>query len=110
MERRKRFLEANEIVIQDMTKRLEFLREGMLILYLTEKTVRIYSMTEEIQQREAFYTSHGANLPDDLCLSITNIPTKWEVIAVPGDSLEVLPEIEDDLLVQVRMASTCAYH
>ena len=59
--------------------------------------------SEEIEARNAFYTLHSVNLPDDLCLSITNLPTKWEVRPISGESLEVLPEVENDLIEQVSM-------
>lgn len=56
---------------------------------------------EEVQAREAFYSSHGPHLPDDLCLCIANMPTKWDVAPAPSESIEVLPDIDEDLIVEV---------
>lgn len=63
--------------------------------------------------RETFRADHGDHLPDDLCLSIDNPPTKWDVVPVPwipqehgvpataGDR-EVLPDVDIELLVEAR--------
>jgi hypothetical protein len=54
-------------------------------------------------------------LPDDLCLSISNLPTKWTVVPVTWDfdfqadgsvlkrgEVETLPDIDLDLLIEAR--------
>ena len=51
--------------------------------------------------RRRFNTEYGAHLPEDICLCIGNSPTRWEVVPWPGDSPEVLPHIDDDLLMEV---------
>lgn len=38
--------------------------------------------SEERTMRESFKVEHGDHLPDDLCLAIENLPTKWEVFPV----------------------------
>jgi autophagy-related protein 17 len=64
--------------------------------------------------REVFKAEHGDHLPDDLCLSIENLPTKWAVGPVPwtveGETwiesargeVEVVPEVDHDLLADAR--------
>ncbi|KAH0832924.1 autophagy protein Apg17-domain-containing protein [Lanmaoa asiatica] len=56
--------------------------------------------TEERQIREDFNAEHGAHIPTDICLCIENSPTRWEVVPWAGDTREVLPEIDADLLTQ----------
>jgi hypothetical protein len=36
--------------------------------------------------RETFKVEHGDHLPDDLCLAIENLPTRWEVFPVSWTS------------------------
>lgn len=58
-------------------------------------------LSEEDQVRRRFNAEYGAHLPEDICLCIGNPPTRWEVAPWPGDSLEILPRIDEDLLVEV---------
>ena len=60
------------------------------------------SPIEERRQRDKFSSEHGEHLPEDLCLSIQNPPTRWEVVPWNHESVESLPEIEDDLLREVK--------
>ena len=55
---------------------------------------------EEIQTRESFFSEHGSNLPDDLCLCVANMPTKWDVVPALGEVLEELPDLDEDLIVE----------
>lgn len=59
------------------------------------------SVLEEVQTRALFYEAHGDSLPDDLCLPVTNLPTKWEIGPAPGENCEILPVIDEDLLEEV---------
>ncbi|KAF9061421.1 autophagy-related protein 17 [Rhodocollybia butyracea] len=60
---------------------------------------QLIAMTEEERQvREHFNNEHGAHLPEDLCLCISNVPTKWEILPWNGEVLETLPEIPSDML------------
>ena len=58
---------------------------------------------EERRMREEFNAEHGAHIPADICLCIENPPTRWEVVPCADDTREVLPEIDGDLLTQVRL-------
>lgn len=58
--------------------------------------------SDEIRLREAFYAEHGPHLPDDLCLCVANLPTKWEVGPAFDEASEDLPLIDEDLLADVR--------
>jgi autophagy-related protein 17 len=76
--------------------------------------VLIAQYIEERTLREAFRAEHGDHLPDDLCLSVDNPPTRWDVLSVPGgmsaeererrdvEHTEVLPDVDIDLLVEAR--------
>ncbi|PCH42280.1 hypothetical protein WOLCODRAFT_152309 [Wolfiporia cocos MD-104 SS10] len=57
---------------------------------------------EERQLREDFNNTHGQYLPEDVCLFAQRMPTRWTVIPVDGEQVEVLPEIDSDLLVEAR--------
>jgi hypothetical protein len=65
---------------------------------------------EERQLRVKFNEEHGAYFPADLCLCIENLPTKWEVVPQNGEAAEVLPHIDNDLLLQVgRLVLPCLF-
>ncbi|KAE9401499.1 hypothetical protein BT96DRAFT_964986 [Gymnopus androsaceus JB14] len=72
-----------------------------------EKIVRgmmdqLTAMTEEERQvREHFNNEHGAHLPEDLCLCISNVPTKWEIVPRNGEVVESLPDVPGDLVAEV---------
>lgn len=82
--RRRSYREAAENIVRGMMTQLRQMTE------------------EEDQVRNHFNAQYGAHLPEDICLCIGNPPTKWEVVPWEGDTLEVLPEIEPDLLVEAR--------
>ncbi|THH20742.1 hypothetical protein EW146_g697 [Bondarzewia mesenterica] len=86
MARRRQYKEAAENIVRGMVAQIEALTE------------------EEQQVREDFNTEHGAHLPSDICLYIENPPTRWEVVPLDGETTEVLPDVEDDLLMQARDA------
>lgn len=66
-----------------------------------------FSYEEEIQLRESFYATHGPHLPDDLCYCVANMPTKWDVGPALGEVPEELPEVDEDLLVEVMVLLLC---
>ncbi|TDL25651.1 hypothetical protein BD410DRAFT_784690 [Rickenella mellea] len=84
MERRRRYRDATELIVREMTKQLEGTRE------------------EELQAREEFYAAHGPHLPDDLCLCIANLPTMWDISPAAGEMQEALPYIPDDLIENAK--------
>lgn len=51
--------------------------------------------------RGLFNAEYGGHLPEDICLYIENMPTKWQVIPWEGDRLESLPEVPEDLITEV---------
>jgi autophagy-related protein 17 len=65
--------------------------------------------------RDGFYSAHSASIPDDLCLAISNLPQTFVIsYDVPkehctdhqsGDGREVLPEVDDDLVIEVGLHS-----
>ncbi|KAJ4479988.1 autophagy-related protein 17 [Lentinula aciculospora] len=64
---------------------------------------QLTAMTEEERQvREHFNREHGAHLPEDLCLCISNLPTKWEISSWAGENLESLPDIPTDMVTEAR--------
>lgn len=83
-----------------MARQLDAMRNG------ESQTFRAYQqlitvIVEEIQLRESFFAEHGANLPEDLCLCVANMPTRWEVGPALGEAREELPTIDEDLLLEV---------
>ncbi|KZT39976.1 hypothetical protein SISSUDRAFT_984005 [Sistotremastrum suecicum HHB10207 ss-3] len=71
-------------------------------------------LTEEIRQRDIFTSLHGNSLPHDLCLSIGNLPTQYDVIATLQEAgstrLQVEPEdippIPEDIVEEVGSMRT----
>lgn len=82
--RRRQYREAAEKIVDGMVGQLRAMAE------------------EERQVREDFNAEHGAHIPADLCPCIENPPTRWDVVPLPGDVRETLPEIDSDLLAQAR--------
>ena len=60
----------------------------------------LFVKIEEHLRRVEFNTEHGNHLPADLCLSIQNPPTRWEILTYNNESLEEIPMVENDLLVE----------
>ncbi|KAI0303808.1 autophagy protein Apg17-domain-containing protein [Multifurca ochricompacta] len=83
--RRRQYKEAAENIVRGMVAQLEAMSE------------------EERVVRESFNAEHGAHLPSDLCLYIENPPTRWQVTPLDGDALESVPDIDNDLLVEVDL-------
>jgi len=81
--RRRQYKDAAENIVRGMMAHLE-------------------AMSEERLVRESFNAEHGAHLPSDLCLYIENAPTRWQVIPVDGDTVESLPDVDDDLIVEAK--------
>jgi autophagy-related protein 17 len=95
MDRRRHYQQASERIIATMASELDAL------------------VVEERGLREAFKNEHGDHLPNDLCLSIENAPTRWALIPVPFEAnpddpglkrgeREVLPDIDLELLIEAR--------
>ncbi|KAF5392168.1 hypothetical protein D9757_001415 [Collybiopsis confluens] len=82
--RRRLYKEAAENIVRGMMEQLTAMTE------------------EERQLREHFNIEHGAHLPEDICLCISNVPTKWEISPWNGGALENLPDIPADIVVEVR--------
>ncbi|EIN09795.1 hypothetical protein PUNSTDRAFT_101708 [Punctularia strigosozonata HHB-11173 SS5] len=104
--RRRQYRDAAERIVNDMLAQLHVMAE------------------EEHAVREAFNHEHGPNLPEDLCLCISNPPTRWDIVPAswetgsstigPGRTpsasrtsvvlkdKEVLPEVDDALLKEAR--------
>lgn len=53
--------------------------------------------------RSHFNAKHGPNMPEDLCLCIENTPTRWDILPSDSGMSEVIPEIDEDLLVRVSL-------
>ncbi|KAF9223883.1 hypothetical protein BS17DRAFT_754004 [Gyrodon lividus] len=88
--RRRQYREAVEKIVEGMMTQLEAMTE------------------EERRVRDDFNSEYGAHIPADICLCIENPPTRWEVVPWPGDTREVLPEIDSDTLAQVSSTVTRA--
>jgi len=82
--RRRQYREAAENIVRGMMAQLEAMTE------------------EEHIVRQEFNAEHGQYLPSDLCPSIENPPTKWEIVSYNGEPEEVLPDIDNDLLVEAK--------
>ncbi|KAJ3874023.1 autophagy-related protein 17 [Lentinula edodes] len=64
---------------------------------------QLTAMTEEERRvREHFNQEQGAHLPEDLCLCISNYPTKWDISPWAGEVLESLPDIPTDMVTEAR--------
>ena len=59
--------------------------------------------------RGLFNAEYGGHLPEDICLYIENMPTKWQVIPWEGDRLESLPEVPEDLITEVCFFPSTLY-
>ncbi|KAF8501266.1 autophagy-related protein 17 [Gautieria morchelliformis] len=102
MDRRIRYRNDMELLVQEMREKLGRLRD------------------DEMTARDGFYSAHSASIPDDLCLAISNIPQTFVIsYDVPkehgiehqsGDGREVLPEIDDDLVIEVVITHALALH
>ncbi|THH31718.1 hypothetical protein EUX98_g2488 [Antrodiella citrinella] len=80
LERRRQYKEGVEQMLKSILSSLETMTD------------------EERQQRERFNAEYGDHLPSDVCLSIQNVPTRWEIIPWNNEPIETLPEIDSDLL------------
>lgn len=58
---------------------------------------------DEIRSRDLFVENHRAQLPDDLCPCIDDVPPRYAFDVVDGDTQEELPDIDEDLLEDVRL-------
>ncbi|KAF8907319.1 autophagy protein Apg17-domain-containing protein [Gymnopilus junonius] len=84
MDRRRQYREAAENIVIGMMKQLD-------------------SMTEEENRvRNHFNDEYGSSLPSDLCLGVSNAPTRWEIVPSEGSAAESLPLIASDLIVEAR--------
>jgi autophagy-related protein 17 len=102
--RRRQYREAAEHIVKGMVSQLEAMTEGIYNIWrIVGAENNLFP--EERHVRDAFNADQGAHLPADICLCIENPPTRWEVVPCSGETLEVLPEIENDLLIQVCHSS-----
>lgn len=84
MARRGQYRDAVDHIVRGMTKQLE------------EMTM------EESQVRNHFNSEYGGHLPEDICLYVGNMPTRWHVVPLGDDLPELLPEIPDDLVAEAK--------
>lgn len=98
--RRRQYREAAENIARGMMRQLESMTEGdysapyIIIQLMT-------AFIEEDRVRAHFNAEYGQYLPEDLCLSIANAPTTWEIIPAGGTTFEVLPHIDNDIIAEV---------
>ncbi|KAI0087279.1 autophagy protein Apg17-domain-containing protein [Irpex rosettiformis] len=78
--RRRKYMEAAMKIVQGMTKELKAMAE------------------EEQQLRVVFNEAHGDYLPMDVCLSIANMPTRWQVMPESDQIEESALDIDTDIL------------
>ncbi|KAF4571301.1 autophagy protein 17 [Pleurotus pulmonarius] len=78
--RRRQYNEAAENIVKGM------------LAQLTAMT------NEETQVRDHFNEEHGAHLPEDICLCISNLPTRWQVVPLLDETAETFPDIDEDLI------------
>jgi autophagy-related protein 17 len=104
--RRRHYKEEAEDIVRDMTAKLETMSEGVfLFLHRLARLFRLDDVSAERALRESFNAEHGAHLPSDLCLYIENPPTRWQVIPFEGVTVESLPDVDDDLVMEVDLNS-----
>ncbi|TFK99460.1 autophagy protein Apg17-domain-containing protein [Pterulicium gracile] len=77
-------------------------QEGMSKI-VDEMVTQLRELThEEDTVRSHFNAKHGPNMPEDLCLCIENTPTRWDILPSDSGMSEVIPEIDEDLLVRAK--------
>jgi autophagy-related protein 17 len=102
--RRRQYKKEAENFVRDMMTQLETMSEGVFLF--PNRPVRLFRLDDisgERVVRESFNAEHGAHLPSDLCLYIENPPTRWQVIPFDGDTVESLPDVDDDLVAEVDL-------
>jgi hypothetical protein len=55
--------------------------------------------------RNAFKDAYGKDLPEDVCLSMADMPTRWQVIPEKSGPEETLADIDADILADVSLMS-----
>jgi autophagy-related protein 17 len=106
IDRRRQYKKEAENFVRDMMAQLETMSEGVFLY--PHRLVRLFRLDDisgERVVRESFNAEHGAHLPSDLCLYIENPPTRWQVIPFDGDTVESLPDADDDLVAEVDLNS-----
>jgi len=104
--RRRQYKEAAQSIVRSMTAQLEAMSDGMFsLLYCPARLFIPDDVPEERLVRESFNAEQGAHLPSDLCLYIENPPTRWQVIPLDGETVESLPDVDDDLVEEVGFSS-----
>ncbi|KAG5221372.1 autophagy protein [Salix suchowensis] len=74
-----------------------------------ENIVKVHPL-EETQVRDHFNEEHGAHLPEDICLCISNLPTRWQVVPLSNEAAETFPDIDEDLIAEVRdLSPSCSF-
>jgi len=80
LDRRRRYQDSTRDLLANMLKQLDIRR------------------LDEIHAREIFSGSHRAQLPNDLCLCIDDVPSRYVMNIAEGDSQEEVPDVDEDLL------------
>ncbi|KAI0693127.1 autophagy protein Apg17-domain-containing protein [Cytidiella melzeri] len=96
----------NKLVVE-LVRRRKYMEGAARIVQGMSSELR--TMVEEEQQlRNAFNEAHGEYLPVDVCLSIANMPTRWQVIPTSDELEETSPEIDVDILSEAlsRVSTT----
>ena len=100
--RRRQYKDGAENIVRGMMTHLEAMSEGVFCCpHRPVCSLDRDDVAEERLVRESFNAEHGAHLPSDLCLYIENPPTRWQVIPLDGETVESLPDVDDDLIVEV---------
>ncbi|KLO17130.1 hypothetical protein SCHPADRAFT_822029 [Schizopora paradoxa] len=80
LDRRRRYRDSTRELLANMLKELDIRRQ------------------DEIHARQLFVDNHRAQLPDDLCPCIDDVPLRYTIDVIDGDTQEELPDIDEDLL------------
>ena len=101
MDRRRRYRDQTQQILDTFAAQLEAGRNGNFLQFFVCHTILIGTVTDELQSRQLFIERHRAQLPDDLCLSIENIPSRYEISLGQGEVFEDIPSVDADLLQAV---------
>jgi autophagy-related protein 17 len=131
--RRTQYVEAANKIVRGMNAQLAAMVQGLphFLDYASRQVSTLTNFVEERTLRESFKVEHGDHLPDDLCLAVENLPTRWEVFpmswtsklnvvtkfssangqanghhyhsdASEPEEVETVPDVDEDLLADAR--------
>lgn len=101
LDRRRRHRDSTSELLANMIKQLDLRRLGALPN--SNSMISVVNFVEdEIHAREVFLENHRAQLPDDLCLCIDDVPSRYVINIAEGDTQEEMPDVDEDLLEDVR--------